>query len=217
MVEAWIFSLSISTIVTVITQANLEPSLVLGFRLHIYFACLMRLLTPIQCSSNQMSQQLIFTTNTCKRTSEFAYNQVAELDSSPGSISSKHLTGKVSLQLYYSPTHRKISSTKDNNGSNNKLSVFFQRPQYRPGLGGSQDCKLLQLSTAFPHHSHRLPGPFWGQKLKSLLLVGKIQKVAKANSKSVLIVLSSSLLAYRGVSTTKSYSWMTESAKKAED
>lgn len=136
-----------------------------------------RLLTPVRCCD------LIFITNICKRTSKFACIQ------SWKSVSWRHLTGKMSLQLCYKPIHRKISSTKDNNDSNNKLSLFFQRPQCTLGLVGWQDCKHLHLSTAFLHHSHRLPGHFWGQKLKSLLLLSKIQTVAKAKDKSVLIVL----------------------------
>lgn len=114
----------------------------------LYIPCLSdgNLFVPVPCCDKQMSEHLIFTINTCKRPSEFAFIQVVKLDICPGSVSTES-TGEMSLWLYYNPTHRKISSIKDNTGSSNKLCLFFQRPRYTPRIVGSQDCRLLPFST----------------------------------------------------------------------
>lgn len=120
-------------------------------------------------------------------TSEFACFQVVELDTSPGSMSPGNiLQGSCHFCCIIVPLTERFPVQKIMAQIPN--SLFFWRPQYTPVLAGWQDCKLLP---AFPHHSHRLPGPFQGQKLKALLLKGKIQEVAKAKGKSVLIVLFS--------------------------
>jgi len=149
-----------------------------------------------------MSQELIFTTNNCKRTSKFACIQVADLDTSPGRMSPGNILqerchfGCIIIPLTEQFLVQKMIMARITN------CLFFQKPHYTLGLVGSQDCKLLHHPTAFPHHSYRLPGPFRGQKLKSLLLVSKKRKVAKAKGMSFLIVLFPS---YRGISTTESH------------
>lgn len=141
MIELSFFCSSISMSTT--SQVHLEPSFVVGFRLHRSLFD-ERLLNPVQCCNNQISWKLIFAINGCKRNSEFPGMQVVEPDTT---VSLKSL-------FSYSPTLRKISRPKDSYGSNNKFPLCIQIPHYTPMLTGSQDSKHLLV---LPYHS-----PCWG-------------------------------------------------------
>lgn len=148
----------------------------------LYISCLFdeRLLTPIQCRSNEILWKLIFAINSYKRTSEIPGIWIVEPDTGPWTVSLKRL-------LSYIPTLGKISRPKDNYGSNNKFSLHSNTSLYTCADRITRQQTPTNLS--MPFTLWRVNRPCWGHKFIDLFLKDKIQRGAKPKGKLFPIVL----------------------------